>query len=85
MFGVSERLVFVDGQFGAEQEVLEGVAIEDAVDDDVVLGDFEVDAEIFGAVAVKFFSAPIDRPEWAVFIVEVFQVLSPHLELVEQF
>ena len=48
-----EKFIFGKGQLGAKGEILEGVFVEDAVDDKAGLGFFEIDAVFPSAIAVE--------------------------------
>jgi len=74
VFAFGEDFVFWAGDFAAvaEEEVGEGIFVEDAVDADAGVDDFEVDAVAFGAEAVEFFAAAGDEAEaFAVWFLEV--------------
>jgi len=58
-----EKFVFGEGQLGAEGEILEGVFVEDAMDDKAGLGFFEIDAVFPGAIAVEGAVGPADDTE----------------------
>jgi hypothetical protein len=83
LFGFGEGGVFTGIEFGAEEEIFEGIFVEDAVDDDAFVGDFEVDAVFGGAEAVESFAFPIEAAE--TFIIEGLEVLGGDFELGEEF
>lgn len=55
-----EKFIFGKGQLGAEGEILEGVFVEDAVNDKPGLGFLEIDAVFAGAITVEGAVGPAD-------------------------
>ena len=55
-----ENFVFRKGELGAEGEVLQGVFVENTVDDQAFLGFFEIDAVFIRSVAVQGAVGPAD-------------------------
>ena len=57
---VRRYFVFASGEAGAEQKILEGVATEDAMDDDAEFVALEINAVIAKAKAVEGFAVPLE-------------------------
>ena len=83
MFGLGEFLVFADGEPGAEEEVLKGVFVEDAVHDDLALRDFEVEAPVRRAEAVEGLAVAVQAAE--ALVLEVLEIVLGDAEGVEEF
>lgn len=86
--GVGECVLFItDREVGTEEKVLKRVPVENPVNDHglVVIGYFEIEANIAGAVAVKGLSVPFDLPERGVvvFLLKPLQVFRSHFEFIE--
>jgi hypothetical protein len=58
-----EGFVFAGGEAGAEEEVFEGVAVEDAVDDDSQCVTLEVNAVVSEAESAEGFSRAFEGAE----------------------
>lgn len=72
-FGILlERFILAGGKAGAEEEVLEGVPVQDAVDDHAKLMALEVDAVVANAETVHGASSALE-------LAEVFQVRAHDL------
>ena len=64
VFGFGELFVFAGaGEVAAEEEVLEGVGVHDALDADGLVVGGEVDAVVAGAAAVEFFAFAVEDAE----------------------
>ena len=83
LFGFGEGGVFAGIEFGAEEEVFEGIFVEDAMDDDAFVSDFEVDAVFGGAEAVEDFAFAIEASE--AIAIEGFEVFGGDFDLGEEF
>jgi len=62
VFGISERFVF-GGELGAEEEVRESALVENAVDNDLIVADLEVEAPVVGAKAIESLSLALHFPK----------------------
>jgi len=79
-----EFLVFCpEWQLGPEDEVLEGVLVEDAMDSHMIFYHFEVKAPVEGTEPVERLAIPLDPAE--TIILQMSQVVLAHRELVEEF
>ena len=58
MLGLAQDFIFPGsrGNIGAEQEIVQAVGVQNAVDDHFAFNDFKVDAVVPGYVAVKKFA-----------------------------
>lgn len=80
VFGIGEGFVF-GGNLGAVEEVAEGAFVKDAVHDDFVVGDLEVEAPVVGAEAVEGFAVAVEFAEFVT--IKVFEVVVGDLKVVE--
>ena len=77
------RLVLIGHrELRAEEEVADGVLVEDAVDQDSLLVALEVDAVVAATEAVKRAAVPLDSAE--IFPVERTKIIGKDLELGEE-
>jgi len=84
VFVLGEDLILAGiAKVGSEEEVGKGIFMEDAVDDDIVVGDLEIDAQVFGAEAEKGFAALIQTAE--LIAAGIFEVTGGDFEFGEQF
>ena len=80
VFGLGEGFVF-GGDLGAVEKVRKGAFVEDAVHDDFVVGDLEVEAPIIRAKAVESFFFEFEFTEFI--SIEVFEIIVGDLKIVE--
>jgi hypothetical protein len=76
-----ESFVLGHGELGAVEEILEGVFVQDAVDEEAGVGALEVDAVFLGAIAVEVAFLAVELAEF--FGVGLVEVLGQEIEFAE--
>ena len=85
MFGVTQCFIFVERKLGTEKEILKCVAVEDTMNNHVIIIYLKIYPVIFGAISVEFFSLSLNCSKVVIFSLDVLKVLVPHLELIKKF